>query len=275
MKRFLAAVLVLVCLCSQALAADITDLRGFDEEAGYQYLELGTYPYEADGTVAPVTWRILKVDGETAILITEYIIDVRQVVETPTFSDQQKRRYRRFTTFPESDLYAWMQGPMLDTIFAQQDFRDALVEHENGLLYVMTNLEFMNEEYGFPHTKSGSTIENPGEKIVPEAVRRMAMGTPYAKQVRLYENWAGKNKTLYVDQNGCSPYWTSTMRSDNGKGFRLGIIGKNGHISWGTYGCVYIGVRPAAEIRLDALEVAGGSGTLEDPWKMEMKKDAE
>ena len=183
--------------------------------------------------------------------------------------------YRPFTTFAESDLYTYLNGEMLDTICAEQDFRGALAETENGKLFVFTNLEYMNEDFGFPHTKSGSTIENEGEVAVAAAKRRMAVGTPWAKTHTLYDNWTGKNKRLYVDVNGCSPYWTATMRRTDGKGSYLGIIGKNGHISWSGYGSVHIGVRPAVRIDLSGFTVAGGSGTLEDPWRLNLPGQAD
>lgn len=269
MKRFLAALLCMICITGCALAADVDDIHGYVSGDDYQILELGTYPYEADGTVAPLKWRVLYTDNRMATLITEYIIDVHQVILTEDFKTTEKRKYRPFTTFQESDLYTYLNGEMLDTICAEQDFRDALTETENGKLFIFTNLEYMNEDYGFPHTKSGSTIEQPGEVAVAAAKRRMAVGTPYAKNHMLYENWTGKNKKLYVDVNGCSPYWTATMRRTDGKGSYLGIIGKNGHISWSGYGSVHIGVRPVVKVDLSGFTVIGGNGTLEDPWRLQ------
>ncbi len=269
MKRFLAALILLTLMAGSALAADIGDIRGYVKDEDYQILQLGTYPYEEDGTAAPLKWRVLYTENGVATLITEYIIDVHQVILTEDFKTTEKRKYRPFTTFAESDLYAYLNGEMLSTMCAEQDFRDALEETENGKLFIFTNLEYMNEDYGFPHTKSGSTIEQPGEVAVAAAKRRMAVGTPYAKAHTLYEDWTGKNKRLYVDVNGCSPYWTATMRRTDGKGSYLGIIGKNGHISWSGYGSVHIGVRPVIRLNLSAFRVAGGTGTLEDPWQLE------
>ena len=269
MKRFLALLLCILCAAGNATAADVNDIRGYEKDQEYQILELGTYPYEEDGTPAPLKWRVLYVENQVATLITEYIIDVHQVVLTEDFKTTEKRKYRSFTSFPESDLYAYLNGEMLDTICSELDFRDALEETENGKLFIFTNLEYMNEDYGFPHTKSGSTIEQPGEVAVAAAKRRMAVGTPYAKTHTLYQDWTGKNKRLYVDINGCSPYWTATMRRTDGKGSYLGIIGKNGHISWSGYGSVHIGVRPVIRIDLSGFRVAGGSGTLEDPWRLD------
>ena len=36
------------------------EIRGYEKGAGYEYVRLGAYPYEADGTEAPVLWRVLE-----------------------------------------------------------------------------------------------------------------------------------------------------------------------------------------------------------------------
>lgn len=272
MRRLIAAVLLLTMLAGTALAGDLTGLQGYTEEGKnytYQYMELGTYPYEADGTVKPLLWRVLLLEeGQKATLITEYVIDVHQVIEVGTYKECKAHNFREFTTFRESDLANYMNGEMLDRMCETQDFKDAIIETENGLIYPFTNLEFMNEEYGFPHTKSGSTIENPGEVAIAAAKKRMAVGTPYALNLQLYEDWAGIHKTLQ-ERHGCNPYWTATLRRTDGKGYMMGMIGGNGHISWHGYGDISIGVRPSMRIDLTDFDIVGGSGTLEDPWKMD------
>ena len=60
--------------------ATLTDaqrlVRGYDADLGYIYINYGRYPYEADGTVAPILWRVLGVDEDGyALLLTEYVID--------------------------------------------------------------------------------------------------------------------------------------------------------------------------------------------------------
>ena len=41
-----------------------------------KYVKFGRYPYEADGTVKPIEWRVLANDGSKALLITKNGIDV-------------------------------------------------------------------------------------------------------------------------------------------------------------------------------------------------------
>ena len=46
----------------------------------YIYINYGRYPYEADGTVAPILWRVLGIDEDGyALLLTEYVIDFAMI----------------------------------------------------------------------------------------------------------------------------------------------------------------------------------------------------
>ena len=97
MKRicviFLAAVLLLLSL-PPAFAEEKEEhpvFRGFD--GGYQYVLLGEYPYDCDGIimgndpyssdvkteVQPVLWRILSLEDNTLLMLTEYVIELQQV----------------------------------------------------------------------------------------------------------------------------------------------------------------------------------------------------
>lgn len=44
-------------------------------------IEFGSYPYEADGTVAPIKWRVLDVKENKALLITDKGIDCKKYNE--------------------------------------------------------------------------------------------------------------------------------------------------------------------------------------------------
>lgn len=73
--------LLIVLMLMPALNAPAESiLRGYEKGAGYQYVLLGEYPYEKDGTIAPVLWRILDVENGRALLLTEYIIDTQQAI---------------------------------------------------------------------------------------------------------------------------------------------------------------------------------------------------
>ncbi|MBQ9211424.1 MAG: hypothetical protein IJ153_06955 [Clostridia bacterium] len=270
MKKILALLLALACLAGSALAADISQIRGFDKDLEYQYLILGSYPYEEDGTVAPLTWRVLSREGDQATLITEYLIDNHQMILVDNYNDAKNHKfsYKNLQSFEETDLYAWVNSEMEATILQDQDFSAAIVLHNGDKFWIMDYADLMNTDYGFPHTKSGNTVEQEGEVAVKAAKYRKAYGTPYAKAKVLYEDWSNKkgNKLFQFAQYGnSSPYWCSKMRLGY---YMAGIVGGNGHLSWSGMGDVQKGVRPAVIVDLSQMTVAGGDGSLENPWIM-------
>ncbi len=297
----------------------MADIRGFKEDAEpqYQYLQLGTYYYEEDGTKAPLVWRVLSREGNISQLITEQVIDAMQMLRVEDYdtavTNKRKFKSRYNTPYEETDLYFWLNGEMASAIFEEQDFSAAVVPHkiteslvnetdvpeepgyQNGgsvepltaeekerfpygkdLFYIMTYADMKNGLFGFPKTHAGNTRENDGEKIVPESGRRKAYPTPYAAAKVQYPEW--KNDTPHynldvvvnykgMNYGGSSPYWAIKRRPNY---YMSGIVGANGHLSWSNMASVRIGVRPAAIVDLSKLRVAGGSGTLEDPWVMEV-----
>ncbi|MBR2824247.1 MAG: immunoglobulin domain-containing protein [Clostridia bacterium] len=295
------------------------EIRGFDAKAKeeYQYLQLGTYYYEADGTRAPLVWRVLSREGNIAQLITEHVIDAVQMLKIEDYDTavKNKRKFKSLynTPYEEMDLYFWLNGEMAEVMFEVQDFSSAIVPHKitesvkgatdvpekpgyqdhgsgapltaeeaerfpygKDLFYIMTYADMKNELFGFPKTHHGNTIENAGERAIPESGRRKAYPTPYAKAKVQYPDWKKDTPNYNLDvvinykgmnYGGASPYWAIKRRPNY---YMIGIVGANGHLSWSNMASVRIGVRPAAIVDLNKLRVAGGSGTLKDPWVMEV-----
>ena len=283
MKGFRRIILIAMCLCllaGSALAADISEVRGYEagqpEKYEYQYVLLGTYPYEEDGTEAPLLWRILGREGDQITLFTEYVIDNIQVMFVDNYQDAvKKKKFPKVETFEETDLYAWVNSEMEATILRHQDFSSAIVLHEGCRFFVLSNDEMRRTDWGFPDNTMGNTIETPGEVIAVNAKNRKGYGTPYAKAKILYPDWKNTtnrnwNKLFQFTAYGrSSPYWTTKMRP-NVKW--TGIIGGNGHISWGGQGDVQKGIRPGVQLDLTKITITGGSGTLEDPWIFETEE---
>lgn len=275
MKGWLAVLLAMVCLTGYAFAADMSEVRGYNASATekYQYLLIGTYPYEEDGTEAPLLWRILGRDGDQIHLFTEYIIDNIQVMFVDNYQDAvKKKNFPKVETFEETDLFRWVNGEMTETILKNQNFRSAIVEDHGGLFHVMDNDEMRRTDWGFPNNTMGNTIENPGEFIAQNAVNRKGFGTPYAKNRILYEDWNNPNNRnwnklfQFTAYGRSSPYWTAKLKT----GRKLcGLVGGNGHLSWGGQGDVQKGIRPGLVLDLTKLQITGGSGTEKDPWIME------
>lgn len=246
MKKLWALLLVAMSLC--CFAAAQSDLRGYEKSAGWQYVQLGSYPYEADGTVKPLLWRVLEHQDGIALILTEDIIDTSQVLFVEDEKVISDRSYRRINGYEESDLYTYLNQDMPEKILGDNPLRQALVDQDNqGLLFPLTTEQFLTESYGWPKAMYG---------VFPV---RTAVATPYAQ----------KNTRIYVDKNRCSPYWVSTIKSP--ESHMMQIVGYDGHLSWGAYPRTNIGLRLAARLDTSLIHISAGTGSKEDPFVLEAK----
>ena len=244
-KKLLAFLAALLLMLPCAALAD-SPLRGYVKGEGYQYVSLGAYPYEADGTVAPVLWRVLETKDGQALLLTEYVIDVSQVIFETDEKVIKKQTYRRIDSYAESDLYTHLNTTVLDTLLGDDPLRGALLEEEGGgRLFILTDEQFLRTDYGFVNTRWN------------EQKSRQAVATPYAL-----------SRGLYRDRStGTSPYWVATIRSKDG--VKLALVGYNGHLSWGAYTRTNVGLRLSVRLDMAQLRISGGAGTKEDPFLLE------
>ena len=282
MKKILATWLAMMMLAGSALAADISEVRGFynpDNLTGkaryyarympYQKIILGSYPYEQDGGRKPVVWWIINVsEDKHALMISEDILDVHQIIECESEAQSNARRFRRIKAFNESDLYTWMNGEMLDDLCSEQDFRAALVETENGYCFPLTTEQWRNHEYGFPDDNKGTVEDHPPQLL---SYIREAAPTEYCKAHKLYTTWK-QNPRINIS-HGHSPYWTATLRNykDWEHCYKVQIVGYDGHLSWGVYTRINIGVRPSLLVDLNKINLVGGDGSSEHPWEVTLK----
>lgn len=244
-KKLLAFLTALLLMLPCAALAD-SPLRGYVKGEGYQYVSLGAYPYEADGAVAPVLWRVLETKDGQALLLTEYVIDVSQVIFETDEKAIKKQTYRRIDSYAESDLYTHLNTTVLDTLLGDDPLRGALLEEEGGgRLFILTDEQFLRTDYGFVNTRWN------------EQKSRQAVATPYAL-----------SRGLYRDRStGTSPYWVATIRSKDG--VKLALVGYNGHLSWGAYTRTNVGLRLSVRLDMAQLRISGGAGTKEDPFLLE------
>ena len=244
LKRALTLLCCLLLCCLLPTAADADELRGYVKGNGWQYAYFGEYPYEKDGTVRPVLWRILEYENGQLLMITEQIIDTQQVI----FETDQKKidayDYRNITTYEESDLYTWMNTVALDTLLGDDHARSALIEQPGGGKFFIMNMdEFRNVKYGFSANTWG------------EQPTRQATGTPYALTVR----------GLYKDHEyGKSCYWVADIKSPDA--YRFALVGYNGHLSWGGYTRTNVGIRPSVRLDMSQMMIYSGDGTKDDPF---------
>lgn len=236
-------ILILLALCLLPLAAQGEPaMRGWQKGEGYQYAILGTYPYEKDGTEKPVLWRILEVQDNQALLLTEYVIDTSQVIFETDKTVIEKKTYRRISSYEESDLYVHMNTTVLDTLLGDDLLRDALIEEPGGgKLFIMNTMQFLNPDYGFSATRWN------------EQRSRWTGGTPYAL-----------SRGLYAENSRQSTYWVSDIKSADG--YMMQLVGFNGHLSYGGYTRTNVGIRPSVRLDLTRLTVTGGNGSMESPF---------
>ena len=249
LKRLLCLLLVLCCVAPLALGEEASaSFRGWNKKEKYQYVIMGSYPESAEGEVAPLMWRVLTVNEEdnTALLLTELIIDMYPVIWVDDRKDSQNRNYRRINNIEESDLYVWMNDTMTHTIFPDE-YLPCLVGGDRGTIFVLNRKEMCNPNYGF--TKS----------VYGEQPTRQCKCTAYAKE-----------RGVFVGNNHCSTYWVSDIKGP--KHYYMSVVGYNGHISYAGYARQNVGVRPACLLKMDTVHFASGSGTKEDPYIIEVNE---
>ena len=239
-RRFLALLTAACLLVSSASAvgfemvsADETDaqklLRSYDKKEGYLYLELGRYPYTADGEIQPVLWEVLYVENDVALLFTHYCIDFAQ------FNEERKDE----PTWKDYTIYHTLNEVMVPEMFTDEELSAILLDEELGWLYYPTTQDMWNNDYGY---RAGHW---------PYAERKCEP-TPYAKA----------NPHAWVSsETYCTWYFTrNVMRTGT-----HGLVGYDGHTSvaannrWG-------GVRPMCRVDMTKLDNATGSGTVDDPY---------
>ena len=248
MKKFL-TMGALLCLFLLLAPAQAEAMRGYVKGQGYEYVNFGEYPYEKDGTVRPVLWRVLDVQENRALLLTEYLIDTDQIIFVTDNKVIEDHSYRRIETFEESDLFPKLSTEYLDRLLGDDPVRNALVPQPNGAtLFLLNDEDYVNIAYGFEKSR---WAEWPARIKSHEA-----QGTPYAI----------KQRGLYVAyQNEMSPYWVATVKSPTD--YKLQIVGFNGHLSYGAYTRVNIGLRLAVRLDLSQLQVSG-QGTKQSPYQV-------
>ncbi|MBQ9263594.1 MAG: phosphodiester glycosidase family protein [Clostridia bacterium] len=259
MKRttmFISFLLMLALFFSfSAQAEDAAAIRGYKSGQGYQYVQFGSYPTDADGTVRPILWRVLRSANGEAYLLTEYVL-----FGCPLHGD-----YDHYNGWEKSDLYKYLNDTFKNDAFtpAQQA---ALINRteDNALVTLITSDEMKDASIGFTSNKD-----------------RLCESTAYAKILQdppLWEipksNNKGRWKKLYVYSNGhkYSPWWSRTRSTDyKHEQRRVMDDGKIGRISVGN---TDLGARPAVNVDLTKLTIAAGNGTMASPFVLAAVEEA-
>ena len=229
MKRLIVFLAVFSLLAGTALGEESSLLRGYDRKKGYVYVSLGAYPTDKDGSIRPIVWRVLSADGESAYLLSEYILEASQI-------HSDRTTYRSWET---CDLFRYLNGVFFETAFSDEEQRLLVCKTEDGGLVTLISAEEMRSDaLGFVNDSA-----------------RKCLSTAYAKGTGLY---------IYSKGHKYSPWWSRT-RSDANKNQQRRVMdeGKTGRIDVQAKD---LGTRPAVNIDLAKTRILSGSGTLEDPW---------
>lgn len=238
---FLLAVVFSMLLLLPAVAEETA--RGYVKGQGYQYYQFGSYPQGKKGETAPLLWRALQVEDQKILLMTEYVIDEQQVIFETDQTIIQQHAYRRISNFAQSDLCGWMNTTMLSAVVGESGLDQALISGEYGKLILLSDDQMLRADYGFSAARYGV---NP---------TRQAEATAYAV-----------SRGVYRDVSGFSPYWVANVKA--AEGYKLQIVGYNGHLSYGAYTRTDIGIRPAVQLDLSRVNIIAGDGSRKAPFQI-------
>ena len=262
---------------SSAVSVDECGLRSWNLKSGWQYVIMGYYPYEADGTKAPVLWQVLSVEDRKALLYTTYVIDVHQPIEVSGKAAENKR-YPDISTYSETDLNRWLNDVMINQLLDDEPVLAAVTtEGDIGRLYPLNDLELMTEKYGFTNQRFF------------EVRSRWAYATPYALSVKLYPDYGSR---LQMDRvYGTVSYWAANMKRNDktleeipGKRMQIcaGISDSHkkgdtniGHLSNGFLNRTSVGLRLALRLDISKIQVVSGNGSIWDPCRLAYVPDKE
>ena len=255
MKKVISFLLVLSLILSlTASALADAPFRAWNKEDSYQYVQFGVYPQTTvdhkelgeDGKEHnvwaddPLIWLVLDTfeDEGVAFLLTEYVLDAYHVLEG---ADKKYARY--IENYEDSDLFAWMNGEMVDHMLTAEE--QSALDDSRGKLFLMTNEEYI-DRYGWP-------------KYIDDkhSAARMCDCTAYALERGVYHG-------PYKGGWGAT-FWCNRLRGGKGNQ-RMQIVGFDGHQSWAGVTRTNVGVRPSIRIRMSDVAFVSGSGTKNDPY---------
>ena len=229
MRKVVCLMLALMLLPSAA-AAEALPLMPYSYETGeWTHVFFGQMPTEADGTAAPVSWRVLSADAKSVLLLSDRIL-----FSAPLDSQQNVRN-----GWEQSELYEYLNGEFLKTAFSWPERCVLLRQMDRALVSIPEAEDLENLRYGF---------------AVPDA--RRAVGTPYAVEEGL--------QVFKDDRMKDSPYWTRSVKDSKEGTYRR--VNKEG--KWGFLGAWHKGqgVRPVIRVNLDGVTIVSGDGTAVSPY---------
>lgn len=182
--------------------------------------------YEQNGDAGdgqePVEWIVLKADGESALLLSRYVLDARPLT-APKIYDKEKKAGNA-VTWSNSELRAWLNGEFIATTFSEEEkqaIRVSPVDGEEDTVFLLSADEVKD------HVSGGN-----------------AVAIPTAAALALGLNTRGSDTG--------ATWWWLRSRGDSDSSFAL-VMNSGELYPYGDF-CFYDGgIRPALRLDLNAL----------------------
>ena len=281
-KLFLTLFLTALLLLCAVHAEGAGTLSAYSEETGYTYVYFGRYPQSIDGGNAddskntsawrkqyrdwekatrkelklkvhdhldpydpgplepdPILWRVLAADDEKIYLMSGYVLFASPI-------HPSMREYRETgSDFGQTQLCEKLNGEFADTAFTDAEKEALLPIGSYGKVSLPSADDLNDPAMGFSKKKLAT---------------RKAMGTEYAiRSTGLF---------VYQASVGChSPYWMREQsETDNRHGRATKQTGSVGHLHCDAED---VGARPVIWLAAERFQITGGSGTKDDPLRIE------
>lgn len=243
--RFVCLLMAMMCLIPALAEETEPTLRGYDKKEGHVYLTLGTFPQTKEGERLPILWRVLSVDGDRALILSEYVLEARRIhgdykeyANKPT-----NKKYPGFNgDFTKTEMSLYLNGDFTAN-FANGEISQIAPDETLGLFFLLSGDDLKNAKYGFTSNES-----------------RKAWGTEYALNNGLFKYMANRGSH--------SPYWTRTQSTSNTQGARC--IKSKGEIGYINVITEDEGMRPACWLDLTKIVIPTGTGTKDDPYGLDL-----
>ena len=237
--RLISLLLAMLSLCSCALGEEA--LRGYDSKTGYVYLTLGTFPQTKTGEELPILWRVLSVEDDRALLLSEYVLEARRIhgdYKESANKPTHKTKPGFDGDFTQTAMSRYLNGE-ITARFTAGELALVAPDETFGFFFLLSSDDLKNAAYGFTSNQS-----------------RKAWGTEYAIANGLFVSQAMRGSH--------SPYWTRTQSTSNKQGMRC--IKSQGEIGYINVLTEDEGLRPACWLSLSCLDILSGSGAKDDPY---------
>ena len=240
MKRIallLLTLIIILCLSATALAVSTDQLQGYQaKKKTWQYIQFGSYPTDADGTVRPILWRVLEVKEQQAYLMSEYILFAHRVDPNCYPVNKKTKEYAGWET---SELFNYLNQEFLTAAFTEAEQTALIVQQDGGLVSLPDAQDVKNKNYGFT-----------AEKL------RQSQSTAYAKANGLF---------VYQGAKQYSPYWLRTPSES--KKYAQRKVQDDGKLGYISVEVADVGARPVIRLDLTKLTSLEGEGTTSDPFR--------